>query len=313
MKLINSNHISPKSIRVCGDIKKCTPVALVAALKSLNFHDVWISVLDWDTQVFIQFGYSPAQYGLFNISTQLGRIRDYEQTMKDIFFCEGCNTWSISEESRQKLIEWSQSQRTPTTIPSRHLAVPLKGDNYFALDIDKLQITKLNGYSYFYFPDHPLAAQNGLVSLQRHIVSVQIKRWLTPDEVVVFVNGNCQDTRPENLTVTTRAGLMTLNAKHPPRIELVCAYCNNVYTESPAHANRRHYCSKKCSVAASRKFEITAKELEQLVWGLPTTRLAALLGISDKAIEKRCKRLNISKPPPGYWSKLSIGHILILR
>jgi hypothetical protein len=53
---------------------------------------------------------------------------------------------------------------------------------------------------------------------------------------------------------------------------------------------------------ADRKFEITKEELQELVWQMPTTEIAKLYGVSDKAIEKRCKLLGVDKPPRGYWS-----------
>lgn len=52
-----------------------------------------------------------------------------------------------------------------------------------------------------------------------------------------------------------------------------------------------------------RKFDITKEELEQLVWEMPTTEIARLFNVSDKAIEKRCKLLEVEKPPRGYWQK----------
>ena len=53
----------------------------------------------------------------------------------------------------------------------------------------------------------------------------------------------------------------------------------------------------------SRKFEISKEELEKLVWELPTTKIGKQFNVSDKAIEKRCKLFQISKPPRGYWQK----------
>ena len=40
---------------------------------------------------------------------------------------------------------------------------------------------------------------------------------------------------------------------------------------------------------------------------MPTTQLAAELGISDVALSKRCKKLNVPKPPLGYWAKVAAG------
>jgi hypothetical protein len=37
------------------------------------------------------------------------------------------------------------------------------------------------------------------------------------------------------------------------------------------------------------------------------TSVAASFDVSDKAIEKRCKRLEVVKPPRGYWAKIQNG------
>jgi hypothetical protein len=64
-------------------------------------------------------------------------------------------------------------------------------------------------------------------------------------------------------------------------------------------------CSYKCR---NKKAEKTSwpetNELKRLVWEIPTSVLAKKLGVSDKAIEKRCKKLEIQKPPRGYWRVL---------
>lgn len=67
--------------------------------------------------------------------------------------------------------------------------------------------------------------------------------------------------------------------------------------------------SQYCSVCfdKNRKTKIqwpTKEELEKLVWEYPTTQLANKIGVSDKAIDKRCKKLGLSKPSRGYWTKL---------
>jgi hypothetical protein len=46
---------------------------------------------------------------------------------------------------------------------------------------------------------------------------------------------------------------------------------------------------------ASRRLEVTPEELERLVWEMPTTLFAG----ADKAVEKRCKKHGIQKPPRG--------------
>lgn len=51
------------------------------------------------------------------------------------------------------------------------------------------------------------------------------------------------------------------------------------------------------------------EELEKLVWKQPSSTLGKLLGVSDVAIKKHCKKLGISKPPRGYWTKKKADEI----
>lgn len=44
------------------------------------------------------------------------------------------------------------------------------------------------------------------------------------------------------------------------------------------------------------------------VWETPTVKLAKEFSVSDVAIAKMCKRLEIPKPPLGYWRKVETGY-----
>lgn len=52
---------------------------------------------------------------------------------------------------------------------------------------------------------------------------------------------------------------------------------------------------------------LTREELFSLVWEQPVRKLAEELGVSDVAIKKRCKLLQVPTPPRGYWAKLRSG------
>lgn len=98
--------------------------------------------------------------------------------------------------------------------------------------------------------------------------------------------------------------------------------CPNCHSQTPNfyHTKLQYFCAcgkpitkkaKLCHKCASskprpllRKVERPNKEtLEKLVWEKPTTHIAKHFGVSDKAINKWCKNLNINKPPRGYWTK----------
>ena len=57
------------------------------------------------------------------------------------------------------------------------------------------------------------------------------------------------------------------------------------------------------------KFIIAVEKLKKLVWEMPTEQIGKLYGVSGKAVEKRCKKFNIEKPPRGYWAKRLAGKI----
>jgi len=47
--------------------------------------------------------------------------------------------------------------------------------------------------------------------------------------------------------------------------------------------------------------------LYEEVWKTPLTEVAKSYGVSDVAIHKICKSMNIPTPPKGYWAKLKYG------
>ncbi|BCA81006.1 hypothetical protein [Desulfuromonas sp. AOP6] len=58
------------------------------------------------------------------------------------------------------------------------------------------------------------------------------------------------------------------------------------------------------------KEKINREALFALIWERPASEVAKDLGISDVALGKLCQRLQVPKPPRGYWAKLKAGRIL---
>lgn len=52
---------------------------------------------------------------------------------------------------------------------------------------------------------------------------------------------------------------------------------------------------------------VTREEIFDRVWKTPISKLASDFGVSDVAIAKTCKRLNVPRPPRGYWAKIEAG------
>jgi hypothetical protein len=158
------------------------------------------------------------------------------------------------------------------------------------------------GQHEFLDPEHPLARKDGHVMLSRHLMSLRVGRWLRPGEVVTYRDGDPENLSDENLELTSIGKLSHLSRNNPTI--LYCPYCGLSFKVTPSHKNRRVYHSDACRRLADRKFEVDPEELRQLVWEIPTTQVAAIFGVSDKAIEKRCRAYGISKPPRGYWMQL---------
>ena len=53
--------------------------------------------------------------------------------------------------------------------------------------------------------------------------------------------------------------------------------------------------------------EISREELFAMIWERPTQEIAKELGVSDVAIGKLCTRLQVPKPPRGYWARVQSG------
>lgn len=52
---------------------------------------------------------------------------------------------------------------------------------------------------------------------------------------------------------------------------------------------------------------LSREELHQLVWESPGTHLAKRFGISDVALAKICHKLDVPRPPPGWWARKAAG------
>ncbi|MBM3600986.1 MAG: hypothetical protein FJX35_22535, partial [Alphaproteobacteria bacterium] len=54
-------------------------------------------------------------------------------------------------------------------------------------------------------------------------------------------------------------------------------------------------------------FALSRRQLYDLVWSEPMQRLAKQIGISDVALAKSCRKIDVPVPERGYWNKLHAG------
>lgn len=158
---------------------------------------------------------------------------------------------------------------------------------------------------YFYFIDknHPLANKSGKVYYHRHLISLSLNRWIKSNEIVHHINGNKQDNTLTNLQLMNSSDhrkLHCIELGYSTSKEITCPICNNKFITL-----ENEYCSKSC--ASNSRFgnlkNITNTELENLIKRMPITKIAKLYNVSDSAIIKKCKKLNIIRPGRGYWEK----------
>ena len=58
----------------------------------------------------------------------------------------------------------------------------------------------------------------------------------------------------------------------------------------------------------SEPIKLTRQELYDLVWSEPVTKIGEKFGVSDVAIAKICKKMDIPRPPTGYWARKHHGY-----
>ena len=160
---------------------------------------------------------------------------------------------------------------------------------------------KTLGYLYFCNKQHPLANKQGRVYLHRHALSLKIGRWLEPGEVTHHKDGDRLNNDPENLELLPSPAHSLAHHGTPGRIYFArCSCCGAVFRR-PKPESR--FCSPICRSQDTRRFDPSPEQLRELVWKMPTSKVAVLLGVSDVAVAKRCKKYGIGKPPRGYWMK----------
>lgn len=181
------------------------------------------------------------------------------------------------------------------------------------LNLNKQKLDSGVNYFYVYQPSHPLANLSGKVYVHRYMISIQIGRWVTSEEVVHHKDGNRHNNSADNLEIMTRTDHASHHHKPCDRHEGVCSQCGAVVLFDSKRLTRsvsgNMFCSSACCRLFSRKFNVSAEELERLVWEFPTTHIAKMFGVSGKAVEKRCKTFGILKPPRGYWAKEAVQKI----
>lgn len=115
--LHNERHKENKVAKVCGDIGKCSFLAFNNGFMNLGFHSCWISVLNPQKQILVEFGYNPEELhrrSLFGAWWARREDPTYSSAddLREIFYCEECKSWSVTEDSLQRIgAEWDREAK----------------------------------------------------------------------------------------------------------------------------------------------------------------------------------------------------------
>ncbi len=188
------------------------------------------------------------------------------------------------------------------------------------IDLSKQKQDKKLGYMYVYDPTHPMASKSGKVYCHRYIMAKHLGRFLEAHEVIHHIDHDKKNNQIDNLELTTHSKHAQKHAVEryiKPEVKVYkCENCGKVVDACQRKNGKLFYsveCSKnsykinivnnKVECTPKKKFDPTFEELQNLIWSMPATEVAKIFRVSDKAIEKRCKKLGINKPPRGYWAK----------
>ena len=170
------------------------------------------------------------------------------------------------------------------------------------------KLDKKTGYMYSYSPDHFIANAAGKVLEHVYVMYKTIGRQLRPDECVHHIDRDRANNDLSNLRLMTIAEHSLLHAIEDRGFKLenrTCPICSKIF-ECSAKSDQI-YCQASCAATNRAKFSVSREDLYVLVWKMPTTQVAKTLGVSDVAVAKKCKKLNVPKPNRGYWAKVQSG------
>ena len=173
-----------------------------------------------------------------------------------------------------------------------------------------------NIYYYIYLPTHELATKSGKVYMHRYVMAKHLNRLLLSDEAVHHKDEDRTNNNLDNLELLSleEHGRLHKEVIHGPPKIIVCHHCNKEFKCPASRIDKaktgKLFCSANCLSLGNRDFEVDVEVLRDLVWSLPTTKVAEMFGVSDVAIGKRCKKLGITKPPRGYWRKVQTGTLM---
>ncbi len=165
----------------------------------------------------------------------------------------------------------------------------------------KVKLDPQTNQFYFYDPTHPLAGKSGKVLLHRHILSLKLRRWLKPNEMVIFLDGNLLNVFPENLAVICREDIEILMSTQ--RVVVRKTHRRNGSPTLPSLDKKEVHFPGDGNQELPSSY-IAPDELQELVWDLSIDDISRLFGIPVHEIRRHCREYGIQLPPRGHRNKV---------
>jgi hypothetical protein len=156
------------------------------------------------------------------------------------------------------------------------------------------------------------------VGFHREVAEKKLGRKLGKFEVVHHLDTNRSNNNEDNIIVLRSKkyhGIVhgslpveLVQTKDGSHIVIVnqkkCDHCGGLY-EPDSGIKHQKYCTVKCCVAAALEKSKcpTPEELKELVWTIPAEHVAKMFDVSGTTIKNWCRKLDISKPPRGFWEQ----------
>jgi hypothetical protein len=154
-------------------------------------------------------------------------------------------------------------------------------------------MTLINGYRYFYDPQHPMANVAGIVYEHRAVMFEHLGRVLRSDECVHHIDGDKLNNDPANLVVWL-SQVHSMRHHVGEEVSVRCARCGKWFLRSPSGFENARYCSNVCRGASQRRVAHPSKQtLKEEMASNSWVALGRKYGVSDNAVRKWAKRYGL--------------------
>ena len=213
----------------------------------------------------------------------------YRRDLNGAYSPKNCYFATVSEVNKRK----KQAQPKP-----KYRGTPA---DYVLPRKEKWGMT--NGYYHFCDSAHPLAQKAGWVYVHMHMGSLKKGRWVRKGEEVHHIDEDRLNNDLSNLKVLSKKEHMRLHGLKDGGRRLhgyrqftyreygLCCVCGEKFKK---HSIKAKYCSNKCRGEDNTKINWPSKEeMINLMNNNTQGEVAKLLGVSDQAVYKRCKKIGI--------------------